>query len=327
MVEETNSTKFYVSESDKINDNIKEINTLEELASSISASENPTFTVSSNPGKVVFQRVQLDKENVEYKDIDYIYKKHTHPYFEKRNIESLGDTKSPIDSLFEDKSKKILLFTPHQDDEVLGASAVISKCFQNDVDLKIIYMTSGKGGGNSDIRKQEAIEGVKVLGGKNVDENLIFMSFPFYNEKDRSVTDPDYELMHQLLEKMAPTDIFICSDVFDPNRSHRKCYDILMKTIYDYKPLQVNQIKLTFDVYFYYSTWYWPKENEFNYYLAYDRDHYVKKVKSMLEHKSQIFNGFMGEDKRPFYERVTNRDSQFGKINGVEFCEIYYKLS
>ena len=211
-----------------------------------------------------------------------------------------------------------MVFTPHPDDEILGACGLLYKSFEKKLDIKVVYMTSGKGGGNADERKNEAISGIAKLGGERKD--LIFSNLPFYTKKDRVVTEEDYNYVAKIIEENKPTSIFICADIFDPNGTHKKCFDVLMKL---YSSGLYKDIKF----YFYYSVWYWPKENEFSHILNYEFDTYRLKVYAMLEHKSQLVNGFMGEDPRPFYQRACARDGFYGAKYGSIYSEVYYLLN
>lgn len=240
-----------------------------------------------------------------------------HPFFSK-NTEKLESDLKEKERLSLDKEDKILLFSPHPDDEILGACGLLYKAFQEKIDIKVVYMTSGKTAGNASIRQKEAKNGIKLLGG--AEENLFFTSFPFYDRHGRTVGDDDYYYARELIRKNSPTHVFLCADIFDPNRTHKKCFDILMKVL---EEEEFNNITK----YFYFSCWYWPEKNEYTHILPYDYDTYKHKIYAMLEHKSQIETKFMGDDSRPFYQRAAARDSSFGKLHNHDYCEIYYKLN
>lgn len=321
----------YLNKSDFI---IKEISTLNELISYINL---------NNQKKSVSLRFSLDNKEIiiEEDDNERLYKNKLHPFFndmlqhsqhtfktsEDKEISYVDDNTKPditkykvID--FNNTSNKdkdfTILFSPHQDDEILGSSTVISSLTKNNKEFNIVYMTSGSGGGDSDIRKEEARNALSLLGCNNT--HSIFMSFPFYSNPNREVTKSDYDLMDSILLNQNPSRVFICSDVFDPHESHKKCFDIILHS------LKQHSLFSKIDVFFYYSTWYWPKLNEINYYLPYDVYFLKTKIKCMLEHTSQIRNSSMGDDERPFYERVSKRDFFFGRIFGYEYCEVFYKV-
>jgi len=240
-----------------------------------------------------------------------------HPYFmNKQKPENIPEKVL----LNPTKDEKILLFSPHPDDEILGACGLLEKCYKDDVDIKVIYMTSGKTAGSVGVRQEEAKNGIKKIGGK--EENLLFVDMPFYDKKPRIVSEEDNEYVKEILRTHKPTTVFICADLYDPNLTHKKCYEILMDVL-------MNKDKEEFanvDVYFYYSVWYWPEEHEYTHILPYDYDTYKRKIYAMLEHQSQLETKYMGNDPRPFYQRSTGRDGKFGKIHNYDYCEVYYKL-
>ena len=242
----------------------------------------------------------------------------SHPFFSKGKYDdhknyNLNEKKK----LDLSKDDKIIVFTPHPDDEILGACTLLNKCFNEKIDLKIVYMTSGKGGGVIDERKIEAINGISKINGNST--NLIFSNAPFYSKNDRNITKDDFNCFKEIIEEINPNKIFICADTFDPNGTHRKCYDILLN-------IKEKNIYNNIDFYFYFSVWYWPKYNEFTHFLNYDFELHKLKIYAMLEHKSQLNNGFMGGDPRPFYQRACLRDRYFGLKLNYGFCELFYSI-
>jgi LmbE family N-acetylglucosaminyl deacetylase len=242
----------------------------------------------------------------------------THPFFsEMKKSQKVNQNQKKLEILPLEKNENILLFSPHPDDEILGACGLLYKCFQDKINIKVVYMTSGKTAGGAETRQIEAINGIKKLGGS--EENLFFTTFPFYDRKDRIIQDDDYEYARDLLRQNKPSKVFICADIFDPNRTHKKCFEILTKIMTED---EFKNIK----AYFYYSVWYWPEEDEYTHILPYDYETYKMKIYAMLEHRSQIETKFMGNDPRPFYQRATARDQSFGKTFNYDYCEVYFQL-
>lgn len=294
------------------------INSLEEFLKFLNLSIHNNivtlkFSLESDNIFIENQTIDSDLSN----NPDLLRKSYTHPYFaEPKSIQKVEAIKEL--PLF-DEDDNIAVFSPHQDDEILGASILLANAFHNKNKLHVVYLTSGKGGGDPKIRQTEAISSIKIIGG--TEDNLCFENLPYYDKPNREVSEEDYEYTYHLLQKLKPNKIFICADVFDPSKSHRKCYDVLMKVLFNYSKLDFE-----FEAYFYYSSWYWPKLNEFTHVIKYENNHFIKKVSAMLEHKSQLNNGFMGQDDRPFYERATARDREFGKLFDSSFVEVYYKI-
>lgn len=316
---------------------------------------------TNNSNKITFLTPKEDEEILQ--NSYFKTQEHIHPFFtingeeslinyfphsphivKKENTPKILDLQKISTTEESDINRKtqVIIFSPHQDDEVLGAGALISKLVNENINFKIIYMTSGKGGGNSEIRKKEAVEGIKVLGGNS--ENCVFYDFPFYSKEIRVISSEDYDLMRKILYEYNPCSIFICGDVFDPNFTHRRCYDIILHTLHNWNDQQnvnisdsnqelliykeiINTKNWPFKVLFYFSVWYWPKEDEVTHILYYDLDLYKKKICAMMEHTSQIKTKFMGADERPFYQRATHRDNWFGEKYGKEYCEIFYMIN
>ncbi len=283
------------------------IDTIKNNSSSLESLKDYVLTIKDKSTSLV----PLSREDLMEKDIITTT---PHPYFskiEKKKIEK----KEVLDPLSFDN---IIVFSPHPDDEILGISSLLHESFKAKKNIKVIYMTSGKSAGDPSVRQKEATNGIKIIGGS--EENLIFMDMPFYLTKERVVSDNDYEEARNIFRKHKPSNVFICSDMFDPNQTHRKCWECLFKVLTEDK--EFADIK----VIFYYGIWYWPLEDEYTHVIPYDNNLYRLKVYAMLEHDSQIKTKFMGNDTRPFYQRAMNRDSKIGNKNGYDFCEMFYKF-
>ncbi len=76
---------------------------------------------------------------------------------EKLLIKNISQIQSKIGALV--PAKKILVLSPHQDDEVIGCGGTILKYLQEGAEVKIIYMTDGRYGvfdGDITLRMEEA---------------------------------------------------------------------------------------------------------------------------------------------------------------------------
>jgi len=181
-------------------------------------------------------------------------------------------------------------------------------------------MTDGKTTHAPELRRKEGTNGICKIGGNS--DSLIFLEMPFYDRKDKSINEDDYDHLRNFIKRQSPDSIYICADLFDPNRTHLKCYDLLCNILINEKNPEFDNIH----VYFYFSVWYYPGQLEYSHILPYDYETYVAKVNAMFEHKSQMKTHYMGFDKRPFYQRVMLRDQIIGEENQCEFCEIFYKV-
>ena len=309
--------KLKLSDKDKLT--ISSNSKISELLSSLYQSDpfeniKPKYLISYNQTANEFL---IEKQLIRIEDLSK-KEEPIHPFFAERQSNPLINNNTKEKTILNiDDLENVIIFSPHPDDDILGACALIHQLLKRNKNIKIVYMTSGKSAGSSDIRKEEARNAVRVLGGDK--DNLVFINLPFYEKSDRKVTEEDYAFLLKFLEEYKPSNIFICADTFDPHLTHRKCFDVIISVL-------LKNLLLDIQAYFYYSIWYIPKEDEFTHIIPYDFELYKLKVNSMLEHKSQFETKFMGSDPRPFYQRAISRDSSFGKRFNFEFCEVYYKL-
>lgn len=112
---------------------------------------------------------------------------------------------------------RILVFAPHQDDEVLGCGGTLALLRQKKCAIKVIFVTDGAGAGSlasdaSGIRRKEAAEALAVL---DVDD------MEFLDEPDGSFRNsPRFEnKVHTLLRQFNPDWLFLPS-MLDYHRDH-----------------------------------------------------------------------------------------------------------
>lgn len=124
---------------------------------------------------------------------------------------------------------KILITSPHPDDDVIGMGGTM-QLLPNIDNVSVVYMTNGMGGlrGDDNIgtftRIKEAISSVKVLGYDT--KQVIDGTLPFYNTEGRKISSADIEKMERLMEELQSNHVFICSDP-DPKKTHIKCFNIM----------------------------------------------------------------------------------------------------
>jgi len=212
--------------------------------------------------------------------------------------------------LFVNNDDKIMIFSPHPDDDVIGMGATIYKLFKFGIKVKIVYQTSGKGGGDVRIRQQEAISAIKSLGG--TEDNIIFLNLPFYEKKFHLHIDgiignleikPDqFDIIKtfQCIEEYNPNKIFFAGDICDPNKTHKICYDIL----HNISKVDKRQY------YLYYSAWD-TTENPDDIHI-FNKDTMDKKIYSIKQHESQINPRYKGELKDEFYKEIFKRNKKDG---------------
>lgn len=203
--------------------------------------------------------------------------------------------------LFFENDAKVLILSPHPDDDVIGMGATIHYIsnFLDPQNFHIAYMVSGSNSADHIIRKKEAIDAVKTL----CDEmpRMHFLDLTFYTEK-RSPSEIDELMMSKFIRGINPTYLFFAGDVDDPNKTHLKCYKLTEKVLKN-----ITDIK----VYLYFSAWSVP--NFYSLYTIFDKKVMEKKISSILCHKSQMNTNFMGGI-NSFHEHIYNRNKNMCHI-------------
>lgn len=96
---------------------------------------------------------------------------------------------------------KVLVFAPHNDDEVLGVGGTIAKYASQGHEVYVCEVTSGK---NIDRLKNEALEAHSILGVKDT----IFLNLPTVGLADIPTKELN-EAMHDTVDKIKPDIAFI----------------------------------------------------------------------------------------------------------------------
>ena len=181
------------------------------------------------------------------------------------------------------KDEKIIIFSPHPDDDVIGCGGVL-QLFPNKKNILVVYMTSGRGGliGNKveNIREKEAILSLKVLGYNET--NLIFLNLPFYDDKNREISNKDTKIVLELLNNFKPNHIFVCSDS-DPKLTHKKCFNIIQTSVNS----MVTRLNYNLNVWLYKGAWgNWDKDKS-NCTVHLENNIFNLKKVSILCHQTQ----------------------------------------
>ena len=122
----------------------------------------------------------------------------------------LDDVKLP------QNGQKVLVFSPHPDDETIGAGGYIYDSEKNGAEVKIVLVTNGNKHHLEDRRYQEFRQAASILGVK--EENLIFLGYP-----DGHLTDENKEVLVQQFQKIideAAPDIIIYPSERDSHPDH-----------------------------------------------------------------------------------------------------------
>jgi glucosamine-6-phosphate deaminase len=205
--------------------------------------------------------------------------------------------------------KKVLIMSPHPDDDVIGMGATIKKMRDLNMDVSVMFQTSGAGGGNILVRQNEAIEALRIVGVEDIDK-IIFCNTPFYKNKNiikNIIKNNDNDDIIYTMEKITqinPDIIFFAGDTCDPNKTHLKCYEIIQSCL-----KQEENKKIV--AYNYYSAWSEPASYDIKEYFNSD----VMEIKknSIKAHASQLNPTFKGSLDDEFYRVIEKRNRKDGE--------------
>lgn len=140
------------------------------------------------------------------------------------SIYFLSDVRLP------EKSQRVLVFSPHPDDESIGAGGYILSSRQNGADVKIVLVTDGNKHGLRDKRYLEFKKATSILGVS--ENNLIFLGYP-----DGQLNKVDQDKLLSNLKKQIDDyhpDIVIYPNPLDNHPDHslvgKDVYSILSKS-------------------------------------------------------------------------------------------------
>jgi len=212
--------------------------------------------------------------------------------------------------------KKIIIFSPHPDDEIIGMGIAIHKIAERGSIFKIAYLTDGERGvrGNlSDLRKKkirrkEAVKACSVLGVREKD--IEFLDLPFY--RTRIPDSEDIEVVYNMLTTFMPDVIFVCVDK-DPNSTHKKAAQIVDEALIQYG---INAI-----IYCYKSIWEDYRQNEINFCVEFNEPLMELKLLALGEYQSQLKNPDFTAGGENLLQKVREKDR---KLAGVLRLKVPY---
>ncbi|HLD16408.1 MAG TPA: PIG-L deacetylase family protein [Coxiellaceae bacterium] len=117
------------------------------------------------------------------------------------------------------KAKKILVISPHPDDEIFGAGGVLIKAIQEGAQVKVVYLTSGKTNTQSE-REAETLLAAQLIGYETE-----FFRQPVHAI---SIENPMLKKFSHLVNTWQPDACFV-SALFDDHPDHRRASELLYR--------------------------------------------------------------------------------------------------
>jgi N-acetylglucosamine malate deacetylase 1 len=148
--------------------------------------------------------------------------------------------------------QRVLVFSPHPDDESIGIGGYIAQSIANGANVEIVLVTNGNFHGNEQERYAEFKEATHVLGVS--ESNLVFLGFPDgkLDEMDPAVLSV---ALQSQIEQFNPN-IIIYPDVQDANPDHATIGKIMQQI------LTTSPSKITSYEYLVHFKLVWPRPRE-----------------------------------------------------------------
>ena len=132
--------------------------------------------------------------------------------------------------------KKVLIFAPHPDDEVLGCGGSLLKKISTGCEVAVIYMTSGEGTAPASVRGKEALASCQFLGVKT----RLFLREP---DGFLTLTPHVVEAVTAILDEESPHIVYVPHQK-EKNRDHTATHTIAHHCLVQCKP----EIVLAYEV-------------------------------------------------------------------------------
>ena len=174
------------------------------------------------------------------------------------------------------------------------------------------------------IRWSEAKAGAMVAG---VDESrLHFLDLPFYRTgtvAKRPVGEEDIGIIAELIERIAPQQIYVAGDLSDPHGTHRVCAEAIFGALARLRETG----KPVPEVMLYRGAWQEYELHEIDIAVPLSPSDLARKRKAIFMHESQKDEAlFPGSDPREFWERAEDRNKgtadRYNRIGLPEFIAL-----
>ena len=241
--------------------------------------------------------------------------------------------------------KRILVFSPHPDDDVIAMGGTIHRLVEQGHEVHIAYQTSGNiAVSDEDVERyihehllEKDLNALAVKGMVRRDEALAaclyndipvqqvhFLNMPFYETgqvEKKPLRDEDIAIIRCLLEQVEPHQIYMAGDFNDPHDTHRKCTEAIVRALKEVKESTLapsslassseeNHIWLdTCQIWLYNGAWdEWPLE-QIDMAVPMTQEELMHKRGAILKHQSQMENApYKGSDDRLFWQRSEQRN-------------------
>ena len=157
------------------------------------------------------------------------------------------------------------------------------------------------------IRRGESYAATRYLG--LPDSNVHFLDLPFYETgtiKKNNLSEPDIEIMCNLINEIKPHQIYAAGDLADPHGTHKVCLDAVFESM---KRLKSEPFMEDCWLWLYRGAWHEWDINDIEMAVPMSPGQVMKKRIAIFFHQSQKDGVmFQGDDAREFWMRVEERN-------------------
>lgn len=238
--------------------------------------------------------------------------------------------------------KRIIVFSPHPDDDVISMGGTIRRLVQQGHDVHVAYQTSGNIAVSDEeyLRFMSFLNGYSWLTNQNIttdsvpilavkalirrgeaklacayngiaDKNIHFLNLPFYESgkiEKLPMTERDVTPIEELLSAIRPHQIYVAADLADPHGTHKKCTDAVFAAIDEEKKYGAEWLN-DCRVWMYRGAWAEWDICDIEMCVPMSPEELREKRNSILRHQSQMESApFLGNDERLFWQRAEDRN-------------------
>ena len=229
--------------------------------------------------------------------------------------------------------KRILVFSPHPDDDVIGMGGVILRLIDHGHEVMVVHMTNGVTAVDNEevrrlvdaagcdhatpisdlkarIRQAEARSAARACGLSDV--QVRFLDLPFYHRPGRVIDEADVAAVADLLEEVQPHQLYAAGDLCDPNDTHRRCLTVISRAV----ALGRGAAWLKdCECFLYRGAWDTWAAHELDMAVPLAPADIERKRRAILAHRSQADGAlFPGDDRREFWQRAEDRCGDLARI-------------
>ena len=239
-----------------------------------------------------------------------------------------------------EKGQRILVFSPHPDDDVIAMGGTIYHLAREGQVVHVAYQTSGNIAvsdediidyvkrhsdeklSSSDklrigglVRREEALAACSCNG---IPERQVhFLNLPFYETgrvEKLPVGEKDIRIIRQLLHQVKPQQIYVAGDFADPHGTHRKCTEAVFSAFSQEKEAGEEWV-MDCRIWMYNGAWDEWQVEDIDLCVPLTHDELMAKRHAIQQHHSQMENApYKGNDARLFWQRSEDRNRRTAEL-------------